>query len=433
MKLYPEKYITAEDAVSKIKNGDRVVIGHACGEPQALTRALVSRRGDVRDVETVHMVGMGQSAYCAPESEGSFRHNSIFVSAKERKAIFEGRADYTPRYFSKIPALFANGSMPVDVALVQVSLPDRHGYVSFGVSVDYSIGAARNAKLAIAQINTAMPRTHGETFMHISELDYVVEHDEPLLELTRGELSEEERAIGAHCASLIEDGATLQLGIGALPDAVLLSLKDKKDLGIHSEMFSDGVLELVRAGVVNGRRKTFLPGKLVSTFLMGSRNLYDFVDDNPSVYMAPADFTNDPVIIAKNDKLVSINSCVQVDLMGQVGSESVGLMQISAVGGQVDFVRGAAMSKGGLSIIALNSTAKGGKISKIVPFLDEGSAVTTNRNDVMFVVTEYGFVNLQGKTLRERARLLIEIAHPNFRETLAEHWEKRFHRSWSAQ
>lgn len=431
MKCFAEKYVTADEAVRKIKNGDRVAVGHACGEPQALTKALAGYMEELRDVETVHMVGMGESAYCRPEAKGHIRHNSVFVGANERKAIADGYADFTPRYFSKIPSLFTDGSLPLDVALVQVSAPDAHGYVSFGVSVDYSLTAAKHAKLKIAQVNRHMPRCHGDCFMHLSEFDYLVEEDIRLIELRRGELSEEEKAIGHHCAGLIPDGATLQLGIGSLPDAVLLSLKDKKHLGIHSEMFSDGVVELFEAGVIDNSRKTLHPGKMVATFLMGSKKLYDFIDDNPTVYMATADYTNDPYVIAKNDKLISINSCVQVDLFGQVCAESIGLRQISSVGGQVDFIRGANLSRGGLSIIAMTATAANGRISKIVPFLDEGAAVTTGRNDVGCIVTEYGIADLRGKSLRKRAELLINIAHPNFRPALIEEWESRFHMQWA--
>ena len=420
------KYVTAKKAVKQIKDGDRVVIGHACGEPQALTREFAKHALQLENVETTHMIGMGESAYCLKEAEGHVRHNSIFVGNKnERQAIKEGRADYTPRYFSRIPSLFTDGSLPPDVALVQVSRPDKHGYVSFGVSVDYTKTAAKEAKIKIAQINKHMPRCHGECFMHLDEFDYLVEEDIPLLELSRSKLTEVEKEIGRHCAGLINDGATLQLGIGALPDAVLLSLKDKKDLGIHSEMFSDGVVELVEAGVITNAKKTLHPGKLVATFLMGSQKLYDYIDDNPAVYMASADYTNDPYVIAKNDNLVSINSCIQVDFMGQVSAESIGTMQISGVGGQVDFVRGANMSKGGISIIAMTSTAKNGAVSKIVPYLEQGAAVTTGRNDVAYIVTEFGVADLRGVSLRERAKRLISIAHPSFREELIKEWEKR--------
>lgn len=425
------KTVNAAEAVRAIKSGDRIAIGHACGEPIALTAALAEYMSELKDVETVHMIGMGASLHCTPAARGHIRHNSIFVGGSERKAIAEGRADYTPRYFSRIPSLFTDGSLPLDVALVQVSAPDKHGYVSFGVSVDYSLTAAKTAKIAVAQVNRFMPRCHGDCFMHLSEFDYIVEEDIPLIELYPSQLGETEKAIGLHCARLIEDGDTLQLGIGALPDAVLASLTDKKDLGIHSEMFSDGVVDLVEAGVITNARKTLHPGKMLATFLMGTRRLYDFVDDNPAVMMVSADYTNDPYVIAKNDRLVSINSCVQVDLTGQVCSESVGLTQISAVGGQVDFVRGAAMSRGGKSIIAMQSTAQGGKTSKIVPFLSEGAAITTNRNDVMYIVTEFGAVNLQGKSLRQRAQALIEIAHPNFQNGLIEEWERRFKMPWN--
>lgn len=427
---YQEKLLSPQQAVEQIKDYDRVAIGHACGEPLALTAALAKYLPSLKGVETVHMVGMGDSRHCEADAQGHIRHNSLFAGKKERLAIVEGRADYTPGYFSRIPSLFTDGILPLDVALIQVSPPDCHGYVSLGISVDYSMAAARSARLAIAQVNRHMPRCHGDCFMHISEFDGLVEVDMPLLELQKGQLTPEEAAIGRHCADLIPDGATLQLGIGSLPDAVLLSLKDKKDLGIHSEMFSDGVVELVEAGVITNRKKTLHQGKMVASFLMGSRKLYDFVDDNPSVYMAPVDYVNDPYIIAKNDNLISINSCVQVDLMGQVGAEAVGLTQISAVGGQVDFIRGAAMSKGGIAIIAMTSTARGGTCSKIVSCLDEGTAVTTSRNDVMYIVTEYGSVNLQGKSLRERARALIGIAHPDFRGRLIQEWERRFRQSW---
>ena len=311
--------------------------------------------------------------------------------------------------------------------LIQVSAPDEHGFCSLGVSVDYTKPAAEAAKLVIAQVNKNMPRTLGDSFLHVSRLDWVVEHDCPVIELQPPVIGDVEKAIGENCASLVRDGDTLQLGIGAIPDAVLLFLKDKKDLGIHSEMVSDGVVELVEAGVITNRRKTLHPGKSVVTFLMGTKRLYDYVDNNPAVEMYPVDYVNNPVIAAQNDNLVSINSCVQVDLMGQVVSTSVGLKQISGVGGQVDFVRGANMSRGGRTIMAMPSTAAKGSISKIVPFIDHGAAVTTNRYDVNYVVTEYGIARLKGKTLKDRARALIEISHPNFRESLQAEFEERFH------
>jgi 4-hydroxybutyrate CoA-transferase len=322
--------------------------------------------------------------------------------------------------------LFTNGLLPVDVALIQVSPPDHTGHCSLGVSVDYTITAAEAAKLVIAQVNPQMPRTLGESFIHVSNISWFVEHEQPIIQLTPVVASETDQAIAHECAKLIEDGSTLQLGIGSLPDAVLSCIRDKKDLGIHSEMISDGVVNLVDAGVINCSKKTLFKGKIVATFLMGTQRLYDFADDNPMIHMAPVDWVNDPYVIRQNDKMVSINSCVQVDLMGQVCSESIGLKQISAVGGQVDFMRGANMSKGGKSIIAMPSTTANGKTSKIVPFLDQGAAVTTSRTDVSYIVTEFGIASLKGKTLCERAKSLIQIAHPDFRESLIFEWERRF-------
>lgn len=427
--LYEQKKCTAAQAVKKIRSGDRVVIGHAVSEPTRLVEAMVEDASRLRDVEVVHMIAMGASPYCKPEMAGHFRHNALFVGASTRRAVEEGRADVTPVYFSEIPALL-RGGLPPDVALVQLSPPDEHGYCSFGVAVDYTKPAAEAAKVVLAQINPRMPRTLGDSFIHVSRLDAVVEADDPILELQPPAIGEVERSIGKYCADLIRDGDTLQLGIGAIPDAVLLFLKGKKDLGIHSEMFSDGVVELVEAGVVTNARKNLHPGKSVVTFLMGTRRLYDYVNDNPEVEMYPVDYVNDPRVIAQNDNLVSINSCVQVDLMGQVVSTSVGLRQISGVGGQVDFVRGANMSRGGRSIMAMPSTAAHGAISKIVPLIDEGAAVTTSRYDVGYVVTEYGIAELQGKTLRQRARALIGIAHPAFRDGLCAEYERRFHEAY---
>lgn len=424
--LYNERTCTAEEAIKAIPNGGRVVTGHAVGEPSYILDVLCDHKDDYTDVEILHMVSMGAARYCGEDMVGHFRHNSLFVGGTTRKAVEEGRGDYTPCFFYQVPALFEK-ELPVDVALVTVTPPNEEGKVSLGVSVDYTLAAVKHAKTVIAQVNDQMPFTYGEAVLDVSEIDYFVEHSNPLIELPAAKLTDIEKAIGANCASLIEDGDTLQLGIGAIPDAVLFYLKDKKDLGIHSEMISDGVVELVEAGVITGKKKALMPGKIVVNFLMGTKRLYDFIDHNKDVLMYPVDYVNDPVVVAQNDHIVCINSCVQIDLMGQACSEAVGSKQISGVGGQVDFIRGAAMAKHGISILAFPSTAAKGKVSKIVPNLDFGAPVTTSRNDIDYVVTEYGIASLHGKTLKDRARALIEIAHPDFRDGLKEAYKERFH------
>ncbi|MCB2296086.1 4-hydroxybutyrate CoA-transferase [Clostridium algoriphilum] len=424
--IYESKVVTAEQAVRKIKSGNRVVTGHACGEPTDVLAAMVANCEAYENVEIVHMVPMGKAEYLKKGMETHFTHNAVFVGGCSREAVAEGRADFTPCYFSKVPELFQKGYLPVDVAIIQLSPPDKNGNCSFGVSNDYTKPAAKCAKIVIAEVNDKMPKTMGDSFINVSEIDYIVEASHAIIELQPPKIGEIERAIGGHCASLVEDGSTLQLGIGAIPDAVLLFLKNKKDLGIHSEMISDGVVELVEAGVITGKSKVLHNGKIVVTFLMGTKRLYDFVDNNPMVEMYSVDYVNDPVVVAQNNKMVCINSAIQVDFMGQVNAESIGLTQFSGVGGQVDFVRGANMSKDGISIMAMSSTAAKGKISKIVPILDEGAAVTTGRNDVNYVVTEYGIAQLKGKSLRQRARALINIAHPYFRNELILEFEKRF-------
>ncbi|MDR1237870.1 MAG: hypothetical protein LBK28_06495 [Propionibacteriaceae bacterium] len=421
---YLSRLTSSDEAVKRIKSGDRVVVGHACGEPSALVDALVANAAEYRNVEIVHMVPMGTSPYCAPGMEEHFIHNSVFVGSPTRAAVNSGRADFTPVFFYKFPELLSTGLRP-DVALVHVSPPDQHGYCSFGVSVDYTKTAAEVAGIVIAQVNPNMPRTLGDSMIHVTDLDAIVETDDPIIELGAPVPSEVEMRIGEHCASLINDGDTLQLGIGAIPDAVLRFLTGKRDLGIHSEMFSDGVVELIEAGVVTNARKQLHPGKCVVSFLMGTRKLYDYADNNPAVFMAGVEWVNHPMVIAQNDNVVSINSCVQVDLQGQIVSSSAGLKQISGIGGQADFVRGSAFSKGGRSILAIGSMAKGG-ISKIIPFINEGSAVSTLREDVNYVVTEYGVAELAGQTLRERARRLIAIAHPEVRGQLQDEYERRF-------
>lgn len=422
---YTDRLTTAAEAVKHILSGDRVVTAHACAEPAILIEAMVANASQYRDVEIVHMVPMGAARYCGEGMEGSFRHNALFAGGPTRSAISNGRADFTPVFFSQVPRLLRT-VLPVDVALIQVSPPDEHGYCSFGVSVDYTKPAAECARTVIAQVNPQMPRTLGDSAIHVTDIDHFVEAEMPVIELPRPVIGSVEAAIGRNCATLVEDGDTLQLGIGAIPDAVLKELHGKSDLGVHSEMLSDGILDLIESGVVTNRLKTLHQGHCVVTFLMGSRRLYDFVDDNPMIYMAPVDYVNDPRVIAQNDNLVSINSCVQVDLIGQVVSSSVGAREISGIGGQADFVRGAGMSKGGRSIIAIPSTAAKGAVSKIVPFLDEGASVSTGRCDVDYIVTEYGIAELWGRTLRERAERLIAIAHPDFRPELTAAFDARF-------
>lgn len=426
---YQEHLCTPQEAVQKIRSGHRVVVAHACGEPSVLLDAMVANAAQYEKVEIIHMVAMGKAEYCQPQYDKHFHHNAFFLGGSTRAAAAEGRADFTPVYFSEIPAILKEELRP-NVTLLQVSPPDDHGYCSLGVSVDYTKGAAQQADLVIAQVNRFMPRTLGDSFLHVTDIDCFVEADTPVIELAPPRITEVERAIGQNVAELIRDGDTLQLGIGAIPDAVLLFLKEKHDLGIHTEMFSDGVVELVEAGVITNRKKTLHRGQSVATFLMGTRRLYDYVDNNPAVAMYPVDYVNDPYVIGQNDNLVSINSCVQIDIMGQVVSTSAGLRQISGVGGQVDFVRGANLSKGGRAIMAMPSTTGKGKISKIVPFLDPGSAVTTSRNDVNYVVTEYGIAQLRGKSLRQRAEALIDIAHPDFRAELRAEFRRRYPRDY---
>ena len=425
--IYRDRICTADEAVAHIKSGNRVVTAHACSEPVVLVDAMVANaeKYNYENVEVVHLVPMGEAKYCAPEMAKHFHHNALFLGKSTRQAVEEGRADFTPVYFHQVPELLTT-TLVADVALIQVSEPDEHGYCSFGLSCDYTKPAAERAGIRIAQINKNMPRVLGDNFIHISQLDYIVEADTPILELAPPQIGEVQRKIGENIASLVQDGDCLQLGIGAIPDAALLFLKDKKNLGIHSEMFSDGVVELIEAGVITNTCKQTEKGKCVATFLMGTKRLYDFVDNNPGVVLKSVDYVNDPYVIAQNDNVVSINSCVEVDLFGQVCSESVGLKEISGVGGQVDFVRGANLSKNGRTIMAMPATAAKGTISKIVPLLTEGATVTTTRCDVDYIVTEYGIAQLHGRTLRDRAKQLIAIAAPEFREELQEEFDRRF-------
>jgi acyl-CoA hydrolase len=370
------------------------------------------------------MMTMGSAPYVAPEMAGHFRHNAMFIGANVRDAINEGRADYTPIYLSEIERLFENGEMPIDVALIQVSPPDAHGFCSFGVGVDTTLTAAKYARFVVAQVNDQMPRTFGDSFIHMSDIDVVVESSRPLPELKKHEITETQRQIARNVASLIDDGAVLQTGIGGIPDAVLPMLMDRKDLGIHSELVSDGVIPLIEEGVITGERKNFKPRKIIVGFILGSKKIFDFVDNNPIFEFHPTAYVNDPGLIARNDRMVAINSAIQVDLTGQVCSDSIGNQFYSGIGGQVDFLRGASRSRHGKPIIAISSTAKDGTVSRITPMLSPGAGVVTSRGLVRYVVTEFGVAYLHGKSIRERAKALIEIAHPQFREELYAYCEQ---------
>ncbi|SHL41441.1 4-hydroxybutyrate CoA-transferase [Anaerocolumna jejuensis DSM 15929] len=426
--IYLSRLKTMEEAVKLIKSGDRVVIGHAAGEPVKLVDTMVDYAvmADLKNIEIFQQVDMGHSLYTQPGMELHFRENSLFLGARTRDCVNSGRGDFTPCYFYQTPSFFRNVKKP-DVVLATLSLPDEHGYCSFGVSCDYTKPAAETegAKV-IAVVNPNMPRTLGDSFIHVRDIDVIVEDDTPIPELGLPPIGDDEMAIGEHIASLVNDGDCLQLGIGAIPDAVLKFLGNKKNLGIHSEVISDGVIELYEQGVINCSAKNFNRDKMVASFFMGTRKLYDFADDNPGLYIAPVDYVNHPAIIGKNDNLVSINSSMEVNLMGEACSEAKGLEQISGIGGQVDFIRGAAFSRGGRSILAFPATAEEGTISKIVPFLTQGATVTASRTDVDYIVTEYGIAKMKGNTLRERAHQLIRIAAPQFKDGLAEEFERRF-------
>jgi acyl-CoA hydrolase len=417
--------VPVEEAVSYVRSGDRVFVHTAAAAPRLLVEALAARAPELAEVEIVQLHTEGPAPYAAPGMERSFRVRCLFIGPNLRAAVAEGRADYVPVFLSEVPALFRLGILPLDVALVQVSPPDRHGFCSLGVSVDGSRAAVETARRVIALVNPQMPRAHGDALVHVSRFAATVETDEPLPEHPRPVLTDVERAIGRHAATLVEDGATLQMGIGAIPDAVLTALKDHRRLGVHTEMFSDGLVDLVERGVVTGEEKRVHPGKVVGTFAMGTRRLYDFIDDNPQVVMLDVAYVNDTAVIRRNPKATAINSAIEVDLTGQVCADSIGTRMYSGVGGQMDFIRGAALSPGGKPIIALPSTTSRGE-SRIVPFLKQGAGVVTTRSHVQWVVTEHGVANLHGRGLRERARALIGIAHPEHRETLERAAGERF-------
>lgn len=411
------KKLTPEQAVAGIRSGDRVYIHSAAATPQSLVKAMVSRADELRGVEIFHLHTEGDASYTNPEFSESFHLNAMFLGPNVRKAVDEGRADFIPCFLSEVPIMFRRGRIPLDVVLIQVSPPDKHGYCSLGISIEATLAAIEVSRLVIAQINPQMPRTHGDGIIHISKIDAYCFSDEPIQEYPGHTLTEIEKQIGQHVAGIIEDGATLQMGIGAIPDATLNYLGNHKDLGVHTEMFSDGILPLVEKGVITGKYKVKHPGFIVTGFLLGSRELYNFVDDNPIVRVKDIEYVNDSSVIKQNPKVTSINSAIEIDLTGQVCADSIGTRIYSGVGGQMDFIRGASLSEGGKPIIALPSRTKKG-MTKIVPFLKEGAGVVTTRAHVHYVATEYGIADLYGQSLRERAKRLIQIAHPDDREEL---------------
>jgi 4-hydroxybutyrate CoA-transferase len=414
------RIVSAAEAVAGISSGQQVFVHGGAATPSVLLDALVARADQLTGVRMVHFHTQGPGPHLAPDMAGHFRHKALFIGANARDAVNEGRADYVPVFLSDVPGLFTSGTLPLDVALLNLTRPDAHGFCSLGTSVDASLAAAGSATRVIAQLNASMPRTHGDTFIHVSQIDLAVEVDQPPYAHHEAELGDVERQIGEHVAMLVPEGATLQLGIGAIPAATALALRGKRDLGVHTEMFTDAVMDLVESGAVTGRRKEINRGKVVSAFLMGTQRLYDWVDDNPMIELRPVDYTNDTSVIRRFSRMVAINSAIQVDVTGQVSADSIGRRLYSGVGGQMDFIRGAALASEGRAIIALPSTAAGGRVSRIVSVLDEGAGVVTTRAHVRTIVTEYGVAELHGRSIAERARALIGISHPDFRDQLME-------------
>ena len=415
---YKQKVVAPAEAVKAVKSGDRIFLTGNCSVPSTILAALVDRALELHDVEICQALTIGSADYVSPEFEGHLRVNTMFISHNIRKAVQEGRADFTPVLLSEFPLLFKDKILPLNVAFVHLSIPDQHGYCSFGVEVGLSKSPAESADIIIAEVNEQMPRTLGDSFIHVSALDYIVPVDYPLPELPMGDgnPSDTVKKIAGFIAELIPDEATMQMGIGAIPDAVLHYLFDKKDLGIHTELFSDGVIDLVEAGVITNSKKTLHPGKIVAGFILGTQRLYDWVHNNPLIEFLRTEYINDPFVVSQNDRMVAVNSAIEIDLTGQICADSIGTKLYSGVGGQLDFIYGASRSKGGVPIIALPSTAK--DFSRIVPTLKQGAGVVTTRNHIHYVVTEYGVADLYGKTIHERAQSLINVAHPQFREEL---------------
>lgn len=421
------RIVTAAEAVAGIRSGQQLFVHGGAATPSVLLDALVARAGELRDVGMVHLHTEGPAPHLAPEVAESFRHRALFIGANAREAVNDGRAEYVPIFLSDIPELFRSRALPLDVALLNVSRPDAHGYCSLGTSVDAAPAAVRAAATVIAQLNAAMPRTLGDSFVHVSQIDLGVEVDAPPHPHRQPEVGQVERDIGAYVAELVPDGATLQMGIGSIPTAVAVALRDKRDLGIHTELLTDPVIDLVEAGAVTGAAKEINRGKIVTAFLMGTQRLYDVVDDNPMIEMRPVDYTNDTAVIRRFRRMTAINSAISIDLTGQVSADSIGTRFYSGVGGQMDFMRGAALAEEGRAIIALPSTAAGGTISRIVPVLAAGAGVVTTRAHVRTVVTEYGVAELFGRSVRERAKALIAIAHPDMRDELVSEARRLYH------
>lgn len=433
LREYPKKFATEEKIFRNIHRGDRIFVSTACAEPQYLINALASyleaHPKAFFDAEVLSWWSLGVAPYADARYQQNFRHNSFFVADPTRDSINTGLSDYTPIFLSNTPKLFYQGLIPIDVALIQCSPPDEHGYLNLGVSVDIVKAAIENASIVIAQLNSHMPRVHGDGFIHIENIDYLVPHDEPILEYNPSPTSEESYAeittkIGNYVSRLIRDGDTIQVGYGSIPDAVMSNLNDKEHLGVHTELVSDGLVELMKKGVINNSRKTLNRGKTIGSFCMGRKDTYEYIHDNPSIELRRIDYTNDPLVIARHDNMTAINSALQIDLTGQASAESIGKTFYSGIGGQADFMRGVILAKGGKSILTLQSTAEHGTVSKIVPFLSEGAGVTLNRGDIHYVVTEYGIAYLHGKNIRERAMQLISIAHPKFRPQLIKQAKK---------
>lgn len=430
---YNSKLVSAEDAVKVIKSNDKIIVQPGCGSPLELIRKMVQRKEELYNIDIYHILVVGDLPYTEPGMEKHFKHKAFFIGGNTRKAINEGRAEFVPIFLSEVTLLFKKGIITPDIALIHVSPPDAHGFCSYGVDVGNIKSPAEKAKIVIAQVNEKMPRTLGDSFIHVNKIDYIIEHNEEIPELpqvdpnTAPEVLSIYDKIGKNISDLIEDGSTLQMGIGAIPDAVMNYLHNKNDLGIHTEMFSDGVVDLVEEGIINGEKKTLHPGKIIAGFVLGTRKSYDFINNNPVFEFHPQEYVNNPFIVSQNKKMVAINSAIEIDLTGQVCSDSIGTRFYSGIGGQVDFIRGAAHSENGKPIIAIPSATKDFKISRIVPTLKPGAGVVTSRGDVHHVVTEYGSVNLFGKTIQERAKLLISIAHPSFRDELTEFAKKTYH------